>query len=94
MATTARWSGRQAMADSSLWLVLLTLGLLVSSCAMAHQAPDFARPPVQSRESCAQWCVAVVATCMNRCQRDRQECQHECDAQRSECLKSCDLGWR
>jgi hypothetical protein len=36
---------RQAMADWSLWLVLLTLGLLVSSCAMAQQAPDLARKP-------------------------------------------------
>ena len=34
-----------AMADWSLGLVLLTLALVISSCAMARQAPDFSETP-------------------------------------------------
>ena len=67
----------------------VALGVLLSSCAMPRRAPDLTAPPVQSLESCKQWCAAVAATCLNRCQREAQQCRDTCAAQRLECLTSC-----
>ncbi len=66
------------------------LAVLLSGCAMPQRAPDLTAPPVQTPEGCKQWCTAVAATCLNRCQRDAQQCRDTCDAQRLECLKRCD----